>query len=166
MHFLLLPVAAVLGALGRRVAGGLFQDLTHINTGDMPVRAFYGLMLGAVAYLGGFELWSLAIAAAVFVGSCLGSPEVAHGLPSKLGYVLSALTGLWNYASVIGVAYFAHHYAGMGVIAAGSLSAALLVALFYGHNTNGPVGFRGWTELWECAWGALMGVSVFLAGSL
>ena len=64
----------ILGALGRRVAGGLIQDWTGVNTGDHPVRVFFGAMIALSAWLGGASPWmAVAILAGTWAGSTTGN---------------------------------------------------------------------------------------------
>lgn len=154
-----LPIAFILGAVGRRVAGGWVQDITGVNTGDMPVRAFYGFLGGVAAMLCGLGLlWALAMAVAVFAGSCMGTPENGN-----LWH--AAWHGFLNHALPAVVLALAHYYAGAAiVIVAGTGGASLLLKLIRPNPAlpdtiswlSGPPGVQHGTQLWELAWGGIV----------
>lgn len=54
MTGLFLLLAALLGALGRRLAGGAFQQWTGFDVGDLPVRIAFAALIVAAAFLGGW----------------------------------------------------------------------------------------------------------------
>ena len=54
MTALFLLLAALLGALGRRLAGGAFQQWTGLDVGDLPIRIAFAALIVAAAFLGGW----------------------------------------------------------------------------------------------------------------
>jgi hypothetical protein len=181
--FALLPVAAVLCGLGRRVAGGGFTQWTGINLGDLPVRLFFGLMIAVVGLLAGLA-WPRA--AALIVAGWIGTT-----IPNFGGIALGRSGNPW-FRDAEGLA--AHGLIGMAVLALfiaayplwplsgfGPLyvvgmtwgGTAIVPAYWIGWSVAGksgneslPVGFRGGSEIGECLWGAAVGLVVALALSL
>src|SRR3954470_16720142 len=73
--YALLPVAAILGAVGRRVCGGLYNSITGKRSpgGDVPVRIFFAVTLAVSAYLGGLVWWlALALIPLNWIGATTG----------------------------------------------------------------------------------------------
>lgn len=114
MHLLLYPLAFLLGAIGRRTAGGALNEVFYprgdgrVFQGDYPVRAAFAALLAAATLLGHL---SAPFAAAVLVGTFLGAGtgnklilpylgefggiDLGHGrLPLWRGYVGLTYHGL------------------------------------------------------------------------
>ena len=65
----MMVAAMIASAIGRRAAGGGFQEITDINPGDYPTRAFWGVTccVGLIGH--GLPWWSYpAMILAVFLG--------------------------------------------------------------------------------------------------
>jgi hypothetical protein len=165
------PAAFSLGGLGRRVAGGAFQQWTGLNIGDLPVRVFFALTVGASGYAGGMLWWhALVLAAATLPGTMTGnfnSMAMGRGTSSLLHDifgmtahgVLSALLpalGCW-YAG----------YSWIWVAAAGLLAAPSYMLGWSATGRAGkpgwPLGLRSGTEIAEMVWGGLCGLGALLA---
>lgn len=87
MIFLLIPIAFLFGALGRRIAGGVLNTWAGYDTlnrttpgynfrvmGDTPARLIYGALVGLAALMGGAVWWmALAMVPAVWVGTTTGN---------------------------------------------------------------------------------------------
>lgn len=85
--WLIIPIAFALGALGRRIAGGVLNtwagydalNRTHPGynfrvMGDTPARLIYGAMVGLAALMGGAAWWlAMAMVPAVWVGTTTGN---------------------------------------------------------------------------------------------
>lgn len=56
---LLLLASFLLCGVGRRFAGGGFEELTGLDVGDLPTRAFFGATMTLAAFLGGVHSWWL-----------------------------------------------------------------------------------------------------------
>jgi hypothetical protein len=168
---LLVIASALLGGLGRRVAGGSFEQWTGINLGDYPVRAFFGATLAAGCFLGSHQLWSLTLILSGFLGCAIpnfggigmgrsGNPwqQDAGGLNSHGTYSMGI--------TALPLAYFNWH----GLIFI--IAAGYAIVPFYelGWRITGkagrpglPLGLRGGSELGELFWGAACGIGAFAA---
>jgi hypothetical protein len=183
MTTVLIILAALFGALGRRLAGGAFQQWTGLDVGDLPVRIAFAALIVAAAFLGGWHPhaltvlsivvppWSMPIllGLGVWIGSTmpmfssidLGKAEGTvpldiAGLTAHglLGIMLPAALAWWG------------AYAPLWLLAAGLLSAP---AYWLGWTITGvrgaqwlPLGLRGGTEIGETLWGAAVGIGAFL----
>lgn len=176
-------LVALMGALGRRVCGGAFEQWTGLDIGDFPVRFFFGLTVSLAAFLGGLVWWQALIAApAIFLGCSI--PLTFRNLP-LIGTIGSIhfgsapdplplwrralgllLHGVGNVAGVIALAvYLKAHWA---LVLLGGLS--IYPAYELGWRITGdpilpwmPLGLRSGSELAEAFWGAAVAVSVFTA---
>ena len=182
-------LAALLGGLGRRIAGGGFEEWTGgpgtggIDLGDLPVRIFYAAMIVCAAYLaGGFQpieafgwtfpawLQPIALGIGIWIGTTipnfsaidLGKGEGAAW--SDLAWL--TLKGLLNVAVPVLVAIAGGH--AWPWLLAGGL--AIGVAYWLGWTIAGhagrvdfPVGLRGGTQIGEVLTGAAIGAGTFLA---
>lgn len=175
MLYLVVPFVLVLGAFGRRAAGGVLNQWTgrpdsRPLTGDTPTRILYGVTIGLAALLGGALWWhALLTVPAVWVGTTTGNAgSMAMG---------RAQTPFWR------------DFLGMSGHAA--LSAILPTALAFGVGANGwwtlltlaaaplydigwalagktgnprfPLGLRGGSEIGEALWGAAVALGAYLA---
>jgi len=174
-------LVALMGALGRRAAGGGFQDATGINLGDFPTRAFFGLTIALAAWLGGVVWWQALLAAlTVFLGCSfpvnvhipfLGDFGGIHfadsdPLPFWRRAIGLGLHCVVNFAGVIaGAAFLGLDWLG---VVLGSLAAIPCYALAW--RLTGDAGLawmppalrdgRDWGELF---WGAAVALSVYLS---
>lgn len=170
-------VAFCIGAIGRRVAGGAFEQWTGLDIGDLPVRVFFAVTVASAALMGG-ATWLIAglMVPAVWVGTTTGNFEsLAMGVDHKYGVahdwlgmtahgmlsaVLPAAVVLWATDST--PVYWA-------VFVAITFLASPCYYLGWRLTGNGfgvpriPVGFKGGTEVAECLWGGVTALSVFLA---
>lgn len=72
MIVLILLLSSIMGAMGRRIAGGVFETWTGLKWGQ-PTRLFFGLMLALSAIIAGAPFWiSLILIPATWVGTTLG----------------------------------------------------------------------------------------------
>jgi hypothetical protein len=177
----LLPVAALLGAFGRRAAGGYLNQVTGRTddkplTGDLPTRLLFGVCLALCALMGGALWWQVCLMVpAVWVGTTLGS---FHSVDMARGEDT-----------------FAHDWFGISAIALGASALPAIVALAPDWNSwrflwivgstltaapaywlgwcisgahgrkDFPVGLRGGMELGEAFWGAIRGIGILVAFS-
>ena len=184
--FFLLPVVALMGSLGRRVAGGGFTQWTNINLGDLPVRLFFGLMIAVSAFLAGLPLAHAAtLIVAGWIGTTIpnfggigfgrsGNPWwkdalglLAHG---TIGMLVLALFMVLPMAGATLFAVFGQGITLATAIAAVAGGVAIVPAYWIGWSISGvsgkasfPLGLRGGSELGEVLWGAAVGVTVALA---
>lgn len=165
-----------LGALGRRVAGGVLNQWFSLNIGDTPARLFYGLTVAVAALAGGLG-WLVAglLIPAVWVGTTTGNfAALAMGTDG------SSLAEDWEGMSLHGflsavlpslVVFFGDHDNSIGGLLV-LLGVTFLASPSYylgwriaGHGAPWlPTGLKGGTEVAEALWGGLTALSVFLAG--
>lgn len=170
--WLLLPLAAVFGALGRRIAGGVlnqwFRPPGQRVFGDLPARAIYGAALGAAAFGAGAPAWWVAVIAAAIVAGCavpVWAIDLGPGHPGTsplwLRIIGSTAHGLLSIApaTVLAAMAGAHWLWLLG----GSLSIAplywlgsILARPFF------PNGLRAGSEDGEALWGAVLAVTFIL----
>jgi hypothetical protein len=167
-------LAFILGALGRRAAGGLVQDLTGKDIGDLPVRLFYGLTVALAALMGGSMLWvPVLMLPAVFVGTTTGnfdSMSMGHGTYTKWhDYLGMTCHGFLSALLPALVTLLAGHVLGaIGVFLAITLLATPSYLVGWSlytptSNASWPLGFRPPTPLAEFLWGGLTSLSVYIA---
>lgn len=144
-------VAALLGAIGRRVAGGVVPQFTGWRAPGVPCKLFFGWTIGVCAALGGAPAL-LAILAGV--GAWAG--HIAHGLND------SASMGRYGPANLnFSWRLFALHFAGMSaygicVMLLGILAAAVpSIALYHFDGMLAVVLHFGWFA-WTLLAGALL----------
>lgn len=175
----LLPIAALLGAFGRRAAGGALNQWTGRTddkplTGDLPTRLLFGVCLALCALLGGALWWQcLLMVPAVWVGTTLGSfhsVDMARGEDSfahdwfgisaiaLAASVLPAIVALapewnsWRFLWIVGSTMTAAPAYWLGWCIGGA------------HGRRGfPIGLRGGMELGEALWGAARGIGILMA---
>lgn len=161
MMVLFLLGSFAMGAVGRRIAGGGFQDVTGMDIGDLPVRLFFGVMLASAAALGGItNIWQgVAFVIATWLGAItgnfgglgLGRSATDNYWRSFAGLSLHGLlTGLPLTAVFVVGAGVHHHWTYAALIHSvghswGIMVASLLIAPLY------EVG-------WRCSWVGLKGV--------
>lgn len=69
---LILSISGAMGAMGRRIAGGLFEQWTGFKWGQ-PTRLFFGFMLALAAFISGAPFWTaMILVPLVWVGTTLG----------------------------------------------------------------------------------------------
>lgn len=177
MIYLWVPVAFLLGALGRRIAGGGFQDLTRLDIGDLPVRIFYGATVALAALIGGAVWWvALLMIPAVWVGTTTGNFEsmcMGHG---KYTFRHDFL-GMTEHGALSAV------LPAVVVCLAGFVWGAIAVFLVITFTASPSYMFGWWIEgrwpfhtygdflspptpMAECIWGGLTALAVFLAFAL
>lgn len=155
-----LVAAACCGALGRRIAGGLLEDINNGRRtwgGDYPVRAAYGVLMGSVAWMNGLGDWqSLAMAAAVFIGACMGSPwgTSGGGTPPR-----QALDGFLDYVFPAALLAALGHYFGAALLVMVATGSAVLVMRYVF-----PLKLSGNPTEW--VWGAIMGIALAIASHI
>jgi hypothetical protein len=180
----LLPVAALLGAFGRRAAGGVLNQWTgrtddHPLTGDLPTRLGFGACLGLCALMGGALWWQcLLMVPAVWVGTTLGSfgsVDMARGEGTFVhDWFGMSLVGLLSafFPSVVAItpALFAHDPIGWRWLWIAGTTMSAPIVYWLGWSIGGahgrqdfPVGLRGGMEISEALWGVVRGVGTLLA---
>ena len=171
-----------LGGLGRRVAGGSLNEWFHVDVGDLPVRLFYGAMLGLAALMGGAAWWvALAMILAGWSGQAIGGNFESLAMGREGHSRLHDWLGMSAHGAISAVAPTALVlYAGgiWWMTAVGFLSAALCyeIGWFVAEKTGNqvvmgkpmvypwfPPGLQGGTQLAEVFWGAACGAGVFLS---
>jgi hypothetical protein len=166
------PLAVVLGGLGRRVAGGAFQQWTGLDVGDFPARAFFGLTLTISLMLGHYEWWCWLIILFTFLGCSIPNfGGIALGRSGNsyrrdaLG--LTAHGALSMGITALPLAYF-HPYGIIYLVLAGCLIVPMYEIGWTLAGVRGrallPLGLRGGSELGELFWGGTCGVGAYLAG--
>jgi hypothetical protein len=178
----LLPVAAILGAIGRRVAGGITPQI--FNGWKLPgfiAKVTFGALLGLAAFLGGAPpLLCGFVGIGCFLGHIFGlheSASMGHYGPDNMAfserlfwqhclgmaaYGLAVMSGpvLWSICPVH------DHWTAAGPIAAGLLTpAAYALGWAIKDHRPGTPGLDGNPlELSEWMAGALYGIASFWAG--
>ena len=176
--------SGVLGAIGRRVAGGLIEDITHKKTGDQGIRLFFALTLSVTMVLAYvitmnpvFVWWQLlALVPLNWVGTTLGNLD-------SIGMGRSGHTWLRDYLGITAVAiagcvlpavalwwwgYTAWYWCFLGGVFTGWLyELGYRICPFNpGHGysrPDWPTGFNCATALAECFYGFAKAVGIFLA---
>ena len=185
MEYALAFLVITLCGIGRRVAGGAFEQWTGINLGDLPTRLFFGACVALTAFTAGhlshplvinlhvlnpswtdivFPLWAkiVALILGVWVGTTI--PNF-----SSIDFGKAENTVLHDFLGLIihglgGVALPAFIAAQMGYFWQPLILAGLFISPAYWvgwalagkHGLNWlPVGFRGGSELGEFLWGSL-----------
>ena len=174
---LLAPIlvgAALLGAFGRRVAGGVlnqwFAPAGRVM-GDLPARAIWGLSLGIAAIAGGATVWqALAVVPLVVAGCAVPMWAIdplgdGYSSPRWLRCAGLAAHGLLSMLLVTAGAWWCGD--GWWCLLAGSV--AILPLYIAGwviapvQRSAFPAGLRLGSEIGEALWGCAMGVAVVLA---
>lgn len=127
----ILIFAAVAGALGRRMAGGLLSQWLGTDLGDQPARALQACLIGLVVLAAGASGWEpVLVIPAVFAGATVGMFGVMIPVTIKDLALLLAY-GLLAVAPVAGLAW-AGGYLWWPVLAAGAFRPfAYLYARFF-----------------------------------
>jgi hypothetical protein len=175
-----------LPGLGRRIAGGAFQQWSRIDVGDYPARAFYGVTVWLVAVAGGAAwLHALLLVPAIFLGCAVpnfsgiamgrsgnrwwrdAAGMLCHGV---LSLALAALVIALPPSLDIGFAAVARtmNWTAFGCVVAVGVACPVLYEIGWSiaglsGNPRLPLGFRGGSELGEFLWGVAIGVAVILA---
>jgi len=171
-----LPLAALLGAVGRRVCGGLYNSITGKRSpgGDTPVRIFFAATLALSAYLGGVGwLPALVLIPLNFIGTTTGlfnSLAMGRGgRPYWKDFLGMTLHGVISSAPPAVLFFFTGHDLWAPFVA---LLGGLMISPCYslGWSLTGlrgrldwPKGMQQGTEVAELLWGAVMGVAHFVA---
>lgn len=175
MTFALIPVAALLGAVGRRVCGGLYNSITGKRSpgGDLPVRIFFAATLALSAYLGGVGwLPALVLIPLNWVGTTTGLFDSLAmgrgGRPYWKDFLGMTLHGVISALLPAILFYFTGTLRSAEVAFLGGLLISPCYSL--GWSLTGLHGRKGWpkgmqqgTEVAELLWGAVMGVTHFVA---
>ena len=164
-------LAFVLGAVGRRVCGGAFQQWTGKDIGDTPVRLFFGVCLGAAALIAGVHwYYCLALIPVTWVGTVTGNFNSMAmgrgGMSYAHDFFGLSLHGLLSGILPAAGAYFAGY--GYVAIAIAALSISPLYTLGWAMTgiqgkPSWPLGFRSGTEWGELLWGGAMGLGTLVA---
>ena len=174
-------IAIILGALGRRIAGGGFQQLTNINVGDTPTRIFFGLMIAACALIVGIHWWLVLLGLTIltFIGSTTGNFNATAmgtgGNPLWKDFLFMSLHG---FLSVVGPTIGAWYlgYSWEWILASGLIVSPcymmgnLLFSVFSkmsGLTSGELTGWPAWlcqrVQFSEFIWGGLLGLGTVLA---
>lgn len=188
MIFVFVPVALIMGAIGRRIAGGILNQWAGLaggNTsrvmGDNPARLIFSVLVALSGLLGGAPwLLALLLVPAVFVGTTTGnfnsmamgrgSYSFAHDFWGMSAHAaLSAIT-----PTLLVVAFGLQFYdtpfswwavGGFTLIASPLYCIGWIISGKTG-NLSLPIGFRGGSELGEAFWGASCALGAFLTFAL
>lgn len=189
MEYLFIPIVMILGALGRRIAGGLLNqwagDTDGVSRvmGDTPARLIYGAALGLAA-LAGSAAWPVALAMvpAVWVGTTTGNFNGMAMGRAEFSY-WHDFWGMTAHGALsailpVGLAVLAGAAAGSIWIAVDCLLCAPLYAAAWNVAEDMGTqavpassiarrsllrGFNGGSELGEAFWGAACALGTFLA---
>lgn len=186
---LLSLIAFLLGAVGRRIAGGVLNQWAHKTDGvsrvmgDTPARLIYGAALGLAALMGGAVWWvALVMVPAVWVGTTTGNFNGMAMGRAEFSYWhdFAGMTVHGALAAGFPVALTVYAGAVWGSIwiAATCLACAPLYTVAWAtaeHLGTQAVpasgvprrhlllGFNGGSELGEAFWGGACGIGTFLA---
>jgi hypothetical protein len=166
-------LAGLLGALGRRVAGGAFQQWSGVDVGDTPARVFFGWTMAVAAWLADPLVWwhPLVLIPLVWIGTTVPNfSSIGMGVAPPRTYWQDfwglSLHGLLGIAPAA-LALWWSGYGWCWMVGAGCLIAPLYTIGWRISGLRGklsfPVGLQGGTELGEAFWGCATGVAVFLA---
>lgn len=193
MLFLLAIPVFVLGALGRRIAGGVlnewFRPIGPRVMGDTPARLIFGASIGLSALLGGAPWYlALALVPVTWVGTTTGNFDslsmgrgaysISHDILGMLAH--GALTALTPTVLLASLDYFAHIPSEWWWITLSCVQAPCFYLIGWTvteklgsqgvppsapalHRTALPVGFRGGVELAEALWGGAMALGAYAA---
>lgn len=169
-----LAASFLLGALGRRVCGGAFEQWTGKDIGDLPVRLFFGVTLGAAAALAGVPwYYCLALVPITWVGTTTGNFDgiaMGHGVTDYwTDFFRMSAHGLLSGVLPFLGAWLAGYAVTPIAVAALSIGPCYTIGwLITGIRvrSNWPNGLRSGTEWAECLWGGAMGVGTYVAGVL
>lgn len=164
-----LIAAFLLGAIGRRVCGGAFQQWTGRDIGDLPVRLFFGLTLAIAAGLAGALWWQMAaIIPLTWIGAASGnfnSMAMGHGKDSYLHDTLGLSAHGLISGGLLALPFLTPGHVGhwwWPLI--GGLSCAGTYEIGWTWNLQqGPSWVSGPTQVAELLFGGLMGVALYLA---
>jgi hypothetical protein len=166
-------LSAFMGALGRRVAGGAFEQWTGKDIGDYPVRAFFGLMLALAAFMGsGWNPVAFLLIPSTFFGCSIPNfGSIAMGRGASAGgtswkHDAIGLTGHGVLSMAITASPLVFFNSDWTLL----ILAGFLIVPAYelGWSITGiegkkewPISIRGGSELGECAWGAACGLAAY-----
>ena len=176
----MIALAIILGALGRRIAGGLWNSIFGRPSpgGDMPVRLIFAAALSLAAYLGGVRWFvALILVPLNYIGTTTGNfDSLAMGRGGRpywkdfLGMTLHGLLSALAPAVLFLVVAWPHPWAALVVIAAGL---AISPCYTIGWAVCGLHGRSAWIkgcqqgpEIAELLWGGVMGAAAFIAAEL
>lgn len=162
---LYITLSFVLGAIGRRTAGGSFQQWTGKDIGDLPVRLFFGATIAAAAWMGGADGQQIAaVIPLTWFGAASGN---FHSLPLGRGNTsyLHDFIGLTLHGVISGVLLvipFVERHWWWPLIA--GLTCAPCYEVGYRLDwQRGPGWMTGPTQVAELLFGGLLGIGVYLA---
>lgn len=177
----LFALSFVLGALGRRIAGGVlnqwFKPPGERVFGDHPARLIFGVTVAISGLFGGWPaLYAAALIPAIWVGTTIGNfggIDLGRGNGTYWGDVAAlTLHGVGGIATPAILAAWVWHAPGpiFPILASGfaigpayTLGWALSGRI---GNPHFPIGLRGGSELGEAFWGGAVAVGVFLAARI
>ena len=177
MLALLIPLAFLLGAFGRRAAGGVLNQWagrpdSRPLVGDTPTRLLFGVTIALAAALGGAVGWqALLMVPAVWVGTTTGNFHSMAMGRAQTSYVHD-FVGMSLHALLSALLPTAVAAYGWHVQAAWLFGLTMLASPLYslGWTISGrqgnprlPLGMRGGSELGEAFWGGATGVGALLA---
>lgn len=172
MVVIFILLSSFMGSLGRRVAGGAFEQWTTKDIGDYPVRAFFGLMLALAAFIGSDNPWSFLLIPSTFFGCSIPNfGGIAMGRGASAGGTSWAhdaigLTGHGVISMAITASPLVFFDAQWWLL----ILAGFLIAPAYeiGWSVMGvsgrkswPISLQGGSEVGECLWGAACGVAAY-----
>lgn len=174
--------SVVLGAFGRRAAGGALNQWIPLGTktrvtGDTEVRLLYGATIAAAALLGGAIWWQAALLVpAVWVGTTTGnfnSMAMGHGQYSYAHDFFgmsahAALSAILPTVVAFAVVFLTppEYYdwwwmAGFCMLASPLYTIGWIISGKVG-KTSFPAGLQGGSELGEAFWGGACALGAFL----
>jgi hypothetical protein len=176
LNTLIITASFVLGGLGRRVAGGAFQQWTGKDIGDLPVRLFFGACIALAALLAGATWWVAAfLILAIWAGTTiplfggLGMGRsgndywqdfggmTAHG---ALGMSILMIPAPWLHINWLPL-----WLAGLSISPLYTVGWSLTHQLPNGSREVAwlPYSLKGGSEVGEVLWGGAVGIGTALA---
>lgn len=180
LFWVLAVPGSFLGGLGRRMAGGSFEQWTGINPGDYPTRAFWGLTC-ALALIPLHPTWWAypAAALAVFLGCAwpihlrlgswcdIGGTAQGRGVRSLANDVAGlTLHGVGNLLLLYPLVWWLGGHVWPVFVAGLIISPCYELGWQIARNQEHlrwPAGFRSGPEFGELIWGTVVWWGIFLA---
>lgn len=165
----MIAVSFLIGALGRRIAGGAFQQWTGWDIGDHLVRLFFGATVAASAAMGGAGWWSLLLVLAVWIGCTIPMGGIGLGRQPG-GSWLHDAAGLTMHGVATGVlcalalTEWPPHVVASAMIVAGVFIVPAYEIGWRMARPTFPLGFRQGSEIGEALWGGTIAVGAYLIG--
>lgn len=173
MTYLAVPLVLALGAVGRRGAGGAYNQWfstgdTARVMGDTPARILYGVTIALAALLGGAPWWQAAgLVPLVWVGTTTGNFH-SMGMGRAQTSYLHDCFGMSAHAALSAALPTAWAYAfawwwmlGLTMLAAPLYSLGWMISGREGRPSF-PIGLRGGSEIGEALWGASCALGAFM----